>query len=91
MHNVAQALCIEAAQQLKEEKRSHWQVNRAYALKGVPAVVVSWFKGCADQLERIAQSLIDTLALTLEQIRPGRKFPRKHSIAGAQRPRKAYR
>ena len=43
------------------------------------------------QLARITQSLIDTLAITLEQIRPGRTFPRKHAIGGAQRPRKAYR
>ena len=27
-----------------------------YAIKGVPAVVVSWFKGDTDQLERIAWS-----------------------------------
>lgn len=91
MHNIAQALCSEAAQQLEEEKRSGWQVNRAYALKGVPAVVVSWFKGCTDRLERIARSLIDTLAVTLEKVRAGRQFPRKHAIGGAQRPRKAYR
>jgi len=91
MHNIAQALCSEAAEQLEEEKRSSWQVNRAYALKGVPAVVVNWFKGCKHQLARITQSLIDTLAITLEQIRPGRQFPRKHAIGGAQRPRKAYR
>ena len=91
MHNIAQALCSEAAGQLEEEKRSGWQINCAYVVKNVGAVVVNWFKGCKHQLARITQSLIDTLAITLEQIRPGRTFPRKHAIGGAQRPRKAYR
>ena len=91
MHNIAQALCSEAARQIEEEKRANWQVNRAYAVKNVGAVVVNWLKGCKHQLARITQSLIDTLAITLEQIRPGRTFPRKHAIGGAQRPRKAYR
>jgi hypothetical protein len=91
MHNIAQALCSEAVEQLDEEKRSGWQVNPAYALKGAPAVMASWFKGCTDQLERIARSLIDTLAVTLEKVRSGRQFRRKHAIGGAQRPRKAYR
>jgi len=59
--------------------------------KNVGAVVVNWFKGYKHQLARITQSLIDTLAITLEQIRPCRTFPRKHAIGGAQRPRKAYR
>ena len=86
MHNIAQALCSEAAGQLEEEKRSGWQINCAYAVKNVGAVVVNWFKGCKHQLARITQSLIDTLAITLEQIRPGRTFPRKHAIGGAQRP-----
>ena len=54
-------------------------------------VVVSWLKDSADQLARMAQSLIDTLSRTLEQIRPGRTFPRKHTMGSAQRPRKAYR
>lgn len=91
MHNIAQALCSEAARQIEDENRSGWQVNRAYALKSVPAVVVSWFKGCTDRLERIARSLIDTLAVTLEKVRAGRQFHRKHAIGDAQRPRKAYR
>jgi hypothetical protein len=91
MHNIAQALCSEAAGQLEDEKRANWQVNRAYAVKNVGVVVVNWFKGCKHQLARITQSLIDTLAITLEQIRPGRTFPRKHAIGGAQRSRKAYR
>lgn len=91
MHNIAQALCSEATQQLEDKKRTNWQVNCAYAVTNVKKVVVSWFKDSADQLARMAQSLIDTLSRTLELVRPGRKFPRKNTISGAQRPRKAYR
>lgn len=91
MHNIAQALSNEATQQMEEKKRMNWQVNRAHAVKNVGAVVVSWFKDGADQLARMTQSLIDILSRTLELVRPGRKFPRKHAIGGAQRPRKAYR
>lgn len=85
MHNIAQALCSEAAQQLEEKKRARWQVNRAYAVTNVSKVVVSWFKDSADQLARMTRSLINTLSRTLEQIRPARTFSRKPAMGGAQR------
>lgn len=42
--------------------------------QGIPTVVVNCFKGCTDPLERIAQSLIGTLAMTLEKVRAGRQM-----------------
>ncbi len=91
MYNISQALCSEAAQQISPGKQGQWQVNHAYALKQMGGVLVCWLRGVGDELARLTQSVVATLAITLERIRPGRSFPRKHSIGGAQRSRRAYR
>jgi len=91
MYNISRAFCVEAQSQLPPHKSERWQVNHAYALKQLGRVVVSWFKGEGEELARVTQSLVKTLTQTLEQIRPGRSFERRHAISGAQRPRRAYR
>jgi hypothetical protein len=91
MYNIGRALCVEAQSQLPPDKSERWQVNHAYALKHLGRLMVAWFRGESEELARVTQSLVKTLSQTLELIRPGRSFKRKHAIGGAQRPRRAYR
>ena len=44
MHNITLALCHSAGQQLGEDTRTHWQVNCAYALKQVGAIIINCLK-----------------------------------------------
>lgn len=91
MYNITLGLCAQAQSLVPQNQAEDWQVNHAYAVKHLGRVIVSWFKGCGDELVRVTQSLVETLAQTLEKIRPDRSFERCHSTGGAQRPRKAYR
>lgn len=91
VHNVTLALCHSAGQQLSEDKLVDWQVNRAYALKRVGAIIINCLKRKWRTVENGIHALTEVLAKTLEQIRPNRSFPRNHAIGGAHRPRKAYR
>lgn len=91
LHNIVQAVCHQAHQRLPTDKQESWQVNRAYALKQIGRVVIACFYCTRDVLSRCVGSLIAVLSNTLERIRPDRHFPRKHSVGGAQRPRKSYR
>ena len=91
MYNIGLGLCAQAQSELPQDKRGHWQVNHAYALKHLGKVIVSWCKGVGEELERTVDSLVSTLSRTLEKVRPDRHFDRRHAIGGAQRPRKAYR
>lgn len=91
LHNITQALCHSAEQQLSDDKLADWQVNRAYALKQIGAIVINCLKRKWRAVEQGIQALTEVLAKTLEQIRPNRSFPRNHAIGGAHRPRKTYR
>ena len=91
MHNITLALCHSAGQQLGEDKLGQWQVNRAYALKQVGAIIINPVKGKCRTVKQGIRALADVLAKTLEQVRPNRSFPRNHAIGGAPRPRRAYR
>jgi len=91
VHNITLALCHSAGQQLSEDKLMDWQVNRAYALKRVGAIIINCLKRKWRLVEQGVQVLTEVLARTLEQIRSNRSFPRNHAIGGAQRPRRAYR
>ncbi len=91
LHNITQALCHSAEQQLSDDKLADWQVNRAYALKQIGPIVINCLKRKWRAVEQGIQALTEVLAKTLEQIRPNRSFPRNHAIGGAHRPRKTYR
>lgn len=91
LHNIAQAVCHKAQQNVAADKQAHWKVNRAYALKQIGPMIISCIKGAASGLHQAIDALTQVLAKTLERIRPNRSFPRKHSVGGAQRPRKSYR
>jgi len=89
--NITQALCWEATQQMEPIKRERYAVNSVYALKHASSLVICWLRAVPAELDRLLVSLVELFSQTLEMIRPGRSFPRKHAIGGAQRPRKAYR
>ena len=91
MYNITQALCWEATQQVDPVKRKNYSVNSVYALKHAASVVICWLKAVPGELDRLIDSLVELFSSTLEMVRPNRSFPRRHSIGGAQRPRKAYR
>ena len=91
VHNITLALCHSAGQQLGEDKLGQWQVNRAYALKQVGAIIINSVKGKWRAVKQGIRALADVLAKTLEQVRPNRSFPRNHAIGGAHLPRRAYR
>jgi hypothetical protein len=91
LHNIVQAVCHKAQQNLPPDKQACWQVNRAYALKQIARVIIASFKGSLRALQASIEALTHVLTKTLERIRPNRSFQRKHSVAGAQRPRKSYR
>ena len=91
LHNIVQALCHKAQQDVAANKQASWKVNRAYALKQIGRIIIDCVKGAADVLHYSIDALTHVLARTLERIRPNRSFPRKHSVGGAQRPRKSYR
>jgi hypothetical protein len=91
LHNITQAVCYKAQQNLASDKQANWQVNRAHALKTIGNVIIACFKGVQDTLQRCIEGLIHVLTKTLERIRPNRSFPRKHAVGGAHRPRKTYR
>jgi hypothetical protein len=44
LHNITQAVCHTAQQQLQADKRTRWQVNRAYAFKQIGRILVFGFK-----------------------------------------------
>jgi hypothetical protein len=90
MHNVSQALCAQAQELVEPAKCEHYRVNHAYALRRLPAVVVAMLGKEIAALQHDIQMLVGLLAQTLEKVRPGRSFPRKHALGGAQRPRRAY-
>jgi len=89
--NITQALCWEATQQMEPTKRQNYSVNSVYALKNASSLVICWLQAVPGELDRLIDSLKELFSRTLEMIRPGRSFPRRHAIGGAQRPRKAYR
>jgi hypothetical protein len=91
VHNITLALCYSAGQQLDEDTLEKWQVNRAYALKRVGAILINCAKRKWRAVKQGIRALTDVLAETLEQVRPNRSFPRNHAVGGAHRPRKAYR
>jgi hypothetical protein len=91
MHNIVQAVCHKAQQNLSADKQASWKVNRAYAIKQMGRVIVACVKGSQQRLQQCVAALIQVLSQTLERIRPNRSFPRKHAVGGAQRPRKSYR
>lgn len=66
-------------------------MNHVFALQQVGLLLAYWYAGCVQTLARMAERFVDRLTQALEKVRPNRKFPRKHAIGGAQRPRKAYR
>ncbi len=76
---------------MEPTKREKYSVNSVYALKNASTLVICWLKAVPAELDRLIDSLEDLFSHTLEMIRPGRSFPRRHAIGGAQRPRKAYR
>jgi hypothetical protein len=89
--NITQALCWEATQQVEPTKSEKYSVNSVYALKHASSLVICWLQALPAELDRLIDSLKELFSSTLEMIRPGRSFPRRHAIGGAQRPRKAYR
>ena len=89
--NIMQALCWEATQQMEPIKREKYAVNSVYALKHASSLVTCWLQGVPGKLDHLIASLVEVFSRTLEMIRPGRSFPRRHAVGGAQRPRKAYR
>jgi hypothetical protein len=91
LHNIVQAACHKAQQNVPADKQANWQVNRAYALKQIGRIIIACFKGSEEALQRCIDALTHVLTKTLERIRPNRSFPRKHAVGGAQRPRKSYR
>jgi len=91
LHNIVQAVCHKAQQDLQANRRDHWQVNRAYAFKWAGRLIIAAVKGCRLTLQQTIGGLTQILGRTLERIRPNRSFPRKHAVGGAQRPRKSYR
>jgi hypothetical protein len=91
LHNITQAVCHTAQQQLQADKRTRWQVNRAYAFKQIGRVLIFGFKAGQLGFKSSLEALISLLTKTLELVRPNRSFRRKHSVGGAQRSRKTYR
>ena len=91
MANIAQALSQAAFEQVSEERQTHYRVNHAVAIKHLPRLIPMWLDPLCGALESAVAELIMLLARTLEWVRPGRSYPRKHAQGGAQRPRQAYR
>lgn len=91
MANIAQALSQAAFEQVPEERQTHYRVNHAVAIKHLPRLIPMWLDPLCGALKSAVAELIMLLARTLEWVRPGRSYPRKHAQGGAQRPRQAYR
>ena len=91
MHNIAQALCAQATALMGAPMAQRYRVNHAYALTHVPRVVVAWIAADLLTLCNALHEVVSLIARTRDKIRPGRSFARKHTIGGAQRPRKGYR
>ncbi len=78
-------------QQMEPIKREKYSVNSVYALKNPSTLVICWLNAVPAELDCLIDSLVELFSHMLEMIRPGRSFPRRHAVGGAQRPRKAYR
>ena len=72
LHNITQAICHQAHQQLPPDKQAAWQVNRAHALKQIGRPLILGLKGCLDRLSRYVTSFTSVRPPTLERARPNR-------------------
>jgi hypothetical protein len=88
--NITAALCSQAHARLDEDKAAQYQVNKMVAIGHWSDLVVAWIKGGAESLKQKIEEFVVTLTHSLEKSRPGRSSPRKFSVHGAQRPRRAY-
>jgi hypothetical protein len=88
--NITAALCSQAHTRLDEAKAAHYRVNQTLAIKHWSGLAVAWIKGSAEQLKQKLEEFVVILTRSLEKLRPGRSFPRKFRVHGAQRPRRAY-
>lgn len=91
MANIACALCYEAWTQLPEPQQELNRVNCATAVTHLRHIIISFLKKSENALLDAIDQLVHVLTKDLVRHRPDRHFPRRHTIGGAQRPRKTYR
>lgn len=75
--NLCACLCQEAQAQLPSQQQTHYRVNFSYALSACKNMLPRFLLGLA--LHDRLLSLINLISNTLEQLRPMRSYPRRHS------------
>jgi hypothetical protein len=71
----------EAVTQKDENRKYVYQINFAQALSKTKNVIVLLFQRTKKKVLRLISELQQIYAQTIEPIRPGRKYPRKHKVA----------
>jgi hypothetical protein len=66
--------------EISEGRNSKYQINFTQALSKMKSSIVLLFNRPSETLKDIVSKLQDIFIKTLEQVRPGRKFKRKHKI-----------
>jgi len=82
LSNNITAMMAYAAQDSVEQttgcRQFPYQINFTHALSTMRDTIVLFFRKTGDMLQSLISDLLDTLASTVEPIRPGRSYPRNH-------------
>jgi hypothetical protein len=71
----------DSVEQTTGRRQFPYQINFTHALSTMRDTIVLFFRKTGDMLQSLISDLLDTLASTVEPIRPGRSYPRNHKRA----------
>lgn len=68
----------DSVEQATESRKHCYKINFTQALSTMRDTIVLLFQGATQNMQKIISDLLETFAMAIEPVRPGRKYPRNH-------------